>query len=440
MLELVLVWIVLLAICVAMVRRRRGEGALLLAYFLGLSLIHVPGAVNVLGNVVRLPGAAESLIGFRATLIGIAALLLGAAIGRALLRAKLAPAPDAEDVGGMAQVGRMLLAVGVATNFVLLPLISFIPSITALTSAVSLLLIVGYWMMLKSAMDQQRRGLVLALLAASALMPIATLSFGGFAGYGISWMLLVASFYLCNARRVALIMFASPFAMWFGISLAVAYFEQRKDIRISIETQGAGLGDRFEKIYRIAENFEVYSFNNGRHVFQIDRRLNQNFLVGLAIQRHEAGVIDLFHGSTVSPLALIPRAIWPDKPQVGGGGNVVSAVTGIIFDKYTSVGAGQPLEFYANFAWPGLVGGFLLLGGLLAWCDKGVADGFRTRDIRRILIFGLPGIAMIQPGGNLIEIIVSAIGAMIMAHLIVLALARLRRPRRAARRGPMPAR
>src|SRR5205814_7729697 len=101
-----------------------------------------------------------------------------------------------------------------------------------------------------------------------------------------------------------------------------------------------------------------------RHRGAIDRRLNQNFLVGAAAASLESGQVEYASGATLGNMivALIPRAIWPDKPAVGGGGSVVADFTGIEFAEGTSVGAGQVLEFYVNFGTWGVIGGFLLLG------------------------------------------------------------------------------
>jgi hypothetical protein len=422
MVGLLAIWAALLAFCVALARTRRGEGTLLLAYFFSLSLIHAPGAVNIVGDVARLPGVAESIVGFRATVIGMGALLAGAVSVRVALSSGIERPQRMVDDIRLWQLGKVLLAAGVVTSFALLPLSGLIPSATALTSAVGLLLLIGYWMVLKSAMNRQRKALVAGLLALLPVMPFTTLLLGGFAGFGIMWMIAVVSFYFCNARKVAAVLVISPLALWLGVSLAVSYFEQRKQIREAVWIQQSGFDVRLARIAKIVEGFELYNFNNPRHVSLIDGRLNQNFVVGRAIERHQAGLVRLYHGSTVAPSAFIPRALWPEKPAVGGGGDLVSEVTGLTFQAYTSVGAGQTLEFYVNFGWYGLVIGFIVLGGLLTWCDRGLAEGFNSGNVRRILVYGLPGIALIQPGGNLTEILVATVAAVIMARLAYWAL------------------
>lgn len=117
--------------------------------------------------------------------------------------------------------------------------------------------------------------------------------------------------------------------------------------------------------------------------------------MGLGIERHERGRIDLLYGGSVEWWAFIPRAVWPEKPDVGGGGDLITRLTGFRVAKGVSYGVGQPLEFYANFGWAGLIGGFILLGFVLARLDQRLARAFHTGDLRGILLAGLPGIALI---------------------------------------------
>ena len=137
------------------------------------------------------------------------------------------------------------------------------------------------------------------------------------------------------------------------------------------------------------------------------------------MDRLASGWAEFAYGATIPISALIPRAIWPDKPLVGGGGMVVSDFTGILFDRYTSVGAGQVFEFYVNFGLPGVVTGFLLLGVVLMRLDRGIMRALASGDARGLLLRALPGLAMLQPGGNLVEILVAVPGAIIVAHLMV---------------------
>jgi hypothetical protein len=117
-------------------------------------------------------------------------------------------------------------------------------------------------------------------------------------------------------------------------------------------------------------------------------------------------------------ISLVPRALWPDKPAVGGGGDVVTKYTGIRFAQGTSIGAGQVLEFYVNFGPWGVIGGFLIYGWLLGFMDVAISESLRHGDQRRFLFWFLIAIGLLQPGGNLMEIAASA-GAAVPASYIL---------------------
>ena len=111
------------------------------------------------------------------------------------------------------------------------------------------------------------------------------------------------------------------------------------------------------------------------------QRLNQNFLVGMGVMRHRQGSVELWYGATIPIWALVPRAIWPDKPAVGGSGDLVAEFTGISFAEGTSVGVGQVLEFYMNFGMTGVVAGFAILGFILMRLDQGITRALATGNI-----------------------------------------------------------
>ena len=98
---------------------------------------------------------------------------------------------------------------------------------------------------------------------------------------------------------------------------------------------------------------------------------------------------------------------------------MVSQFTGIMFDEGTSVGAGQVLEFYMNFGMPGVLAGFAVLGFILMRLDQGVMRALAMRNIHGVVKCGLPGLAMLQPLGNLLEILVAVVSAIIASQILV---------------------
>ena len=128
--------------------------------------------------------------------------------------------------------------------------------------------------------------------------------------------------------------------------------------------------------------------------------------------------LPILYGDTVPWWALIPRALWPDKPSVGGGGDLVAKFTRIKFDRSTSIGAGQVLEFYMNFAMPGVVLGFAALGFLLMHLDQGIMRALADGNLRGMIFRAMPGLSLLQPGGNLLEILVGVVSAVAAAYFL----------------------
>jgi hypothetical protein len=414
MLNDIMLWGALLVVAVLLVvDRRKGIGALTLSYFLILSLGHVPGLLAFL-DANKWDGEATK-VGFEVTLIGMTAFVAGAIAARILRRTKAKPHQQiSADV--FARLGWRVLMIGIIAYFVLLPVSALVPSLTAVASALGSLLILGFWIRLYGSATKREIFMVLALLP---LLPLATLATGGFIGFGTAWALSITTFLFVIARRRIWFYLAIVPVVYFGLSLFVTYFGQRDEIRAVTWNENADVIERLNKVSKLATDFELLDLSNEKHLFALDARLNQNYLVGTGVMRHQEGEAELLYGATVPLWAFIPRVVWPDKPSVGGGQDWVSQFTGITFAAGTSVGIGQVLEFYMNFGIPGIVTGFAILGFILMRIDQGMMRAFAMRNIRAVVQFALPGLALIAPIGSLMEILVAVVSAIILAQLLV---------------------
>jgi hypothetical protein len=418
MLNDLLIWVALLVgLILLVVDKRRGIGALTLGYFLDLSLGHVPGLLVYLDPDMLFGHFEATKVGFDMTVIGMTAFVVGAMAARILWRLTTSGKAPQQTVKAdiFAQHSWRVFMIGIGSYFVLLPVSAFVPSLTAVASVLGTLLILGFWLQLYASTNSRRR---LLIVAALPLLPLATLATGGFIGFGTVWALSILAFLFVISRRRIWFYLATPIVLFLGISLFVTYFQQREDIREVVGNQSSSFLDRFEKISILITDFQILDLSNERHLTALDVRLNQNYLVGEGVARHQAGDVELLYGATVPLWALIPRAIWPDKPAVGGGGNLVEDFTAIRFSEGTSVGAGQVLEFYMNFGTAGVVLGFAVLGFILMRIDQAVMRAFSMRSIYGVTIWILPGLALLQPLGNLMEILVAVVTAIITSLLI----------------------
>jgi hypothetical protein len=326
-----------------------------------------------------------------------------------------------ENAASLDRLALLYCMIGGAAYFLVLPFASAVASATAIVSSLGSLMVVGLCLRLwvaRECRDWPKFWLTIGLLP---LLPLATLVQGGFLGFGTYWVLAIVCFVFSQSKRRFGYYLLTPIVLFVGMSVFVNYMAARTDIREVVWSGHSTIADRIERVEHVFRNFEWVDTSKSEHRIAIDDRLNQNWLIGAAVENLEAGVVAYASGATVGNviIGLIPRAIWPDKPVVGGGGNVVSEFTGIHFAEGTSVGAGQVFEFYINFGTIGVIGGFLLYGWILGWMDGRVIEHLHRADQRQFLFSLLIGLALLQPGGNLLEIVVSAASSAIAAYGLV---------------------
>jgi hypothetical protein len=214
---------------------------------------------------------------------------------------------------------------------------------------------------------------------------------------------------------------------YLGLSVFVSYMRDRKEIRASV-WGGESLSNRLGTLSTTAGNFEWFDPTNVDHLDRLDSRLNQNILLGAAVERmtDQGGYA---HGDTLwdALLALIPRALWPDKPMQAGSGTLVTQYTGIQFDAGTSVGIGHVMEFYVNFGTLGVILGFALLGTLITFIDVVAAQSLASGDLHGFALWYLPGISLLQVGGSMVEVTSSAAASVFVALMANKYLGRLQR-------------
>jgi hypothetical protein len=398
----------------------RDSAGMPLAYFLGLSLIHTPGAAVYLNFPKWDALARQTEAGFQLTVIGMVAFLVGVLVARwTTFASRSAQKPrnwQPEELAALDRLALLYLFGGIV-YFALGSFVS-IPSVGAIIAALSSLLIVGASLRLWVAHQEGNIPKFWLTFSMLPLLPLITVIKGGFIGFGTYWLLASVSFGFAQSKRRLGYFLIAPFVMYVGLSVFVNYMASRTEFRQAVWFQEVGVGDRFKRVGDMFRNFEWYDSENSKHREVIDGRLNQNLLVGAAVERLQSGMVDYAYGSTLVDIAigLIPRALWPNKPQVGGGGTVVQDFTGLKFADGTSVGAGQVLEFYVNFATLGVIGGFLLYGWLIGWMDVRIINCLREGDKKGYLFWFMVCTALLQPGGNLLEVVVTAAGSAITAY------------------------
>jgi hypothetical protein len=408
---------------------RRSSAGIPLAYFLGLSLIHVPGAMLDLGITDVSLNALATRVGFEQTVIGMVAFLCGVMIARFTAFAQrpglrvFVEAPrvllSRDQAAAVDRRALLYFGLGGIAYFLLLPLLGGVATVTAVIASLGSLIIVGLCLWLWVARETGKFLKFWLTIVLLPVLPAVVVVQSGAIGYGTYWILAILSFVFCQSKRRFGYVLIAPAVIYIGLSVFVSYMAARNEIRAIVWHSKTEVGDRILPVEdAILRSLAWFDASNLRQRQLIASRLNQNLFTGVAARRFDSGQQDYARGATLGTMmmALIPRAVWPDKPTVGGGGTVVHVFTGIKFAAGTSVGAGQVFEFYVNFGTLGVIGGFLLLGWLLGRMDLKVIESLYRGDQRRFLFWFLICLSLLNPGGNLLEIEVSAASSAITAY------------------------
>lgn len=407
------------AILAWILRRDRVSLGLPFAYLSTLLLIHVPGAfAHVIGAgtlLSQLPGAIASFdsdqfveIGIRYAAIGAACFVVGVAIAHFHIRPEPVP-PSQPKFTMFCTVAGFLFVLATSS-------VANLPSVNALIDRSSVVWVLGALLGLRAAVrsrDFYRMALWAMVPVAFSIVQIFAI---GFLSYASTDIIIVASALVVNARKYWHIFASVLFLTVFGLNVFVNYFENRDDIRTSI-----GLNATIQQRLNSVNTRDLHFFNpsNPDDLAALDQRLNQNLFVGLAAVRIDLGAAEYEYGNSIVQglIALVPRALWPDKPVFGGSPQIVAEMTGLQLNQNTSFGVGNVMEFYINFGMPSLIIGFILLGWIIAVLDIKAAQADSRGQLGTVLLYFLPAVALIQPNGSIVEMS-GGVGAALVAAYI----------------------
>lgn len=394
----------------AILRRDRLSLGIPVAYLASLLLIHVPGAV---AHLLDKRGVLAYGRPFTAIGIGLAAL------GSCFFAVGVWLATRRHETPIAGPANRTLFprfcfiaGAGAAIIAVLLS----IPSVEAVIERGALIWMLGVILGLRLANVQRNTLQAAKWVAVLMIYPVLMLLLGGFISYGIGAMITVLSVLVVSAKSSIRVVLGCVLASILGMSVFVAYFENREAIRGAV-WGGEAVGRRVDVSVTAASDIALFDPSQDRHLQALAARLNQNYFVGLAAARIESGESSYLRGRTIWEgfLSIIPRALWPDKPMAAGSGRIVADMTGLMLSRGTSFGVGNVMEFHINFGITGVVVGFLLLGFCLARLDRLAAVAYVRGDLGMTPVYFLPAVAMIQPNGSMVEMVGGAAAALIAA-------------------------
>lgn len=350
-------------------------------------------------------------LGLRESAIAMVAFAVGSEVASLIIAHRLANAPPLPDEPQAVdrRLTRLYFLVGVGLYVGLFPLAGKLPSVEAVLSSGSTVAVVAIALTCWNAWALQHNGRLWGAVLLSCALPIVTVVGQGFLGYGFAAMLTILAFVASFYRPRWRVAIAGALLAFLGMSVYVTYMRDRKDIR-SVVWGGAGLSDRVARLEATVSTAEWFDITNIDHLQRVDERLNQDALIGSAVLYLQGGSVPFARGETMldAAYAIIPRAVWPDKPVVGGSGDLVSSYTGIRFAENTSIGVGQVLEAYINFGTDGIIVTFFFIGAVLALLDRMAYRRLVVGDGSRFLVWYLPGLALLQVGGSFAEAVATA--------------------------------
>lgn len=408
----ILVCIASLFVLLYLLRREQLSLGLPLAYLGSLLLIHVPGAFAHVATGDRLDGNEFVQIGIFYTAIGCVCFVAGVWLARSTTHPPKSPRPaDRRTFAYYCLIGGWVFVYGLSP-------LSRIASVGAVIETGGSIWMLGTLLGLRAAVHTGNIPRALVWGAALAVYPTLMLLLGGFVSYGAAAVMVVMAVLAIYARTYTRAVLGILLVSFIGLTFFVNYFDHRDDIRSNV-WGGASMGDRLGSVGDMIGQFHLIDLDNDKDLNALDVRLNQNMFVGLSAYRLQQGQVDFLNGTSVTDglISMIPRAFWPDKPTTAGSGQIVAEMTGMRLNQDTSWGVGNVMEFYINFGVPGLVGGFLALGWLIGMLDLRGAAAERRGDFKTAIMCFLPTVALINPGGSMVEITGGAAAALLAAFL-----------------------
>lgn len=317
------------------------------------------------------------------------------------------------------RLARVYISIGLMCFLLLVPTLGRVPTAGALVGQGWDLMIAGICLACWYAWRKGNPGEFTWWVLLTLSLPLLTVVTGGFLAAGTSAAIAVLTFLASVYRprwRTALISLVLVYA---ALSLYVTYMRDRTDIR-EVVWGGQPIAARLQRVYLTVSTFEWFDIHNTEHLDRIDARLDLAYQAGAAVQNLESGLVPFAHGETLwdGIIGLVPRAIWPTKPIVAGGGDLVGKYTGAQFAEGTSVGIGGVMESYINFGRFGVVLVHVLLGSLVGAIDTAAGVRLRSGNWPGFVRWFLPGLTLVAVGGAFLETTTSAAGAVLAAFLV----------------------
>ena len=354
--------------------------------------------------------------GFYQATVGVAGFLIGCLIVAPFLIRKTLTSDGPQDPNKIPAVANLNIKAGLLCYVLMAIGAGVIGSATSLLTSGFNLILAGMALYIWRGNLLKNANLMRWPVLIAAAFPFFTLITQGFLGYGVSYFVVVAAFYAHFHGLNIRWLIVTPIVIYLGLSFFTTYMRDRTTIRNSVWGE-RGVQSTTDRIFRSASTFEWFDFKDNKHLERINSRLNQNSLIGSSVQYIES-TGKYADGETLwtAIVALIPRAVWPNKPISAGSGGLVTRYTGIKFAAGTSVAIGMIMEFYVNFGTLCVFFGMLIHGILLRILDNRAGKNLLLGNYFIFSIYFLAGLSLLNVLGSMVEITVNFSASIIVAY------------------------
>jgi hypothetical protein len=362
--------------------------------------------------------------GLATSLIGVIAFTVGLGVANALERPRRSAVGGEAPVEALPRTAKIFLLTGLfAGGFGILTRAISIPGIEALIQALwngFLAAAIGYAVYYFRLGDRRRAATT--VFGAAAFLPLWSMLLSGVLADATANTITLICFYALLVKpSLASYLRAAAVLVVFGYVAILAgtiWLQIRPQMRRGAE-QGYSLEQRVSTLSDALANVDVFSGSQSQLEY-LDMRLNQNVMIGKAVETLQQGSVGFEKGSVTAMafLGWVPRALWPGKPERGGSAAVVK-YTGKLVTTATTFGTGPIFDAYLDFGDFSVFAVMGVYGFVLRRLDRR-AGAIMTGDYSPgwVIAF-MTGVAMITALNSLFFVVNSAVSAALVTWAIV---------------------
>lgn len=434
-------WIIVCSLCFFIFRRNREYASGLILMFLVFYLgdYGLQGFLHAIplerAQITSVDSTEIILLGFRHSTIALVSFFIGAVFVSPMTRTivqgitlrNITAKLDDEYKGYLHEkvdptsLSFVYVFIGILVYFVISPLFRSVPTLNTAIGALYNFLPIGLIIGLSNrATSVRSKILVFLYIILIVAWPMISVIRDGFLGFGLTPVLIVGIFFVTRSRNLLFTILFSSLMGYIVFSLAISYFSNRANIR-NVVWSNSGLDQNIQAFNdQIIGDFKLFNILDVNQLRLIDGRLTLNYYTGLSIIRIESGNVELVYGQSFADalVAIVPRALWPEKPTIAGGSDRISYFTGLYFAGGSSFAIGIVMEMYVNFGLTGTIIGFLILGILLELLSDLAENALRYQRYSLFSLIMISGLSFTLVGNDFSFILANSISSLITVWFV----------------------